>query len=1694
MATTGGLKVYDITDPANPLPKVGGQLIGGTLLPSLDFSTVRGVPGQPYVYANSYTDNTTYVIDVATSTVVGKVSYGGSNTIRRSWVEFDEAGRIYLYTANSTGDLWIVDVTTPVAPVIVSYWNSPAGGIANMPGGSVHVSNGYAVVITSTGNNVGYAYLLDVRDPSRPLLLDTLYDAAFGFNDVRVDGRQVHIAAHDGWKLYRLEGWQPDAWIRALDTVTWTGDAVYETTAVEQVATGAVVPGETATFQVRIENDADQPDRIGLSGSSKAGWTTQYLLEGLDVTASILDGTFLTAMMDPGETFTLTLRVTPDGTVPLGDTSDTVLTVSSWVTASTCACPGAIDEVEALVTVQRPQVLVVKDDSLTSVEPGQSIEYTVTFANIGAVDARATRLTDVLPDGLDYVEARPAPQQVLADTPGAGQTTLVWDVGTLAPEGAPCTVTVSALLTGDSVTFGSLRNTARVDYVDAAANAYDATATDSDAVDRPLLVKDVDLHQALWGDTLTYSLWPFAPSADLLENVRVVDPIPVDTTYLAGSANAGGVYGAYVPLPAEPGTDAGPPILDTAMTTSTSFVAPGSTVTVTLNVRASAVVNNVSPIDFTVTGGAFAILSGPTPASANVPNGGAGVNFVWTVRLDEAAEYRFSAGAEDAAATTSWPPATSASVLASSGGPNVVTWDLGSNVPGVPGEFIDSGRFPGLFAFRGGGTTEFSRYASNTASWAAMAPSANVVAKGGSLTTDGAGTIWASMGNSQSFSRYDIVTNTWAPLANASNNFTDGGAIQYLNVGGTSYVYAMLGGSTRFRRYNVATNTWTNLANTPNTVRRGGALTTDGTNLYAFEGNKRTGFWRYNVATNTWTVLAPAPATVSAGGSLTCAGGFIYAFRGGSTRTFWRYSIATNTWTVMALAPATVTSGGALTTDGTTVWALQGGTRAAWAYDILTNTWRALQPAGFTGNVGQGGALVYDQGVAPVGRFITLSVSRSLLSSGDVLTVRATVSSSYPETDVTVPASPTVTSVNGATVTLAGPVLISADDDIAGIGDPVIYEWTGVVTSGALPGSLRVSAAATAGLDTWPSATSPSVLVSPVLQYRATVDADAVSPVTNTAGLYGVPVTQVVDAQSNEVVTELGGSIGDFVWYDADGDAAFDFGEAGLDGVIVRATPPAGVDLGAGPGQPVTAATDADGYYLFPALPVGSYTISIVAGSLPPGMAPTFDHDGTPDGTYVRALSAGEHCRGADFGFDDAGAIGDLVFADDDGDGAPDAGEAGIPGITVRLYDDANGNGLVDAGESLLATSVSDASGAYLIGGLPAGDYVAVVDDADPALPAGYEPTTAGTVSATLTPGQVFRGADFGFTDFGSIGDRLWQDLDGDGAQDAGEPGLNGVLILLVGPYGGEYAVTGADGVYLFEDLPSGDYSVTVIMNAVPAGYSLGTDPDGTLDGRYDVALAVGGTFTTADFGFAGLGSIGDAVWYDADGDAVQDAGEMGIAGVTVSLYTDVDHDGRIEPGEPLYGTAVTDASGRYSFGLLAPGYFVVDVPITDPALAGITATTPTNEAVSLAPAQAYAQADFGFGPFAQLGDFVWHDVDEDGVQDPGEPGIEGMTVTLSDASGVVATTTTDADGFYVFRGSTAGQYTAAVTVPAGLRSPSIPTARSTAATPRRSPSATTTGRPTLASAAPRASATSSGSTPTGTASSETPARPVSRE
>jgi hypothetical protein len=82
---------------------------------------------------------------------------------------------------------------------------------------------------------------------------------------------------------------------------------------------------------------------------------------------------------------------------------------------------------------------------------------------------------------------------------------------------------------------------------------------------------------------------------------------------------------------------------------------------------------------------------------------------------------------------------------------------------------------------------------------------------------------------------------------------------------------------------------------------------------------------------------------------------------------------------------------------------------------------------------------------------------------------------------------------------------------------------------------------------------------------------------------------------------------------------------------------------------------------------------------------------------------------------------------------------------------------------------------------------------------------------------------------------------------------------------------------------------------------------------------------------------IGDTVWGDSNGNGVQDAGEAGIAGVTVTL---LDAAGNPVPN----GTATTDANGNYFFRV-EPGTYTIQVDAanfeTGGALTGYSSTTP---------------------------------------------------------------------------------------------------------------------------------------------------------
>jgi Tol biopolymer transport system component len=201
------------------------------------------------------------------------------------------------------------------------------------------------------------------------------------------------------------------------------------------------------------------------------------------------------------------------------------------------------------------------------------------------------------------------------------------------------------------------------------------------------------------------------------------------------------------------------------------------------------------------------------------------------------------------------------------------------------------------------------------------------------------------------------------------------------------------------------------------------------------------------------------------------------------------------------------------------------------------------------------------------------------------------------------------------------------------------------------------------------------------------------------------------------------------------------------------------------------------------------------------------------------------------------------------------------------------------------------------------------------------------------------------------------------------------------------------------------------------------------------------------DFGYRGTGSLGNEVWLDVDGGGTRNGGEPGIGGRIITLT------GTDTQGQPVSFTTTTDTTGNYNFPNLPPsagaGYTVT---VTNP-VAGTLQTydldfplTPNVAVAPLTAGQNRVDVDFGYRGNASLGDRVWIDFTNDGVQDGFEPGVNGVTVTLTgrDINGnpvnisTVTANVAGIDGVYNFPNlipSNATGYTVTLTagVPTGL-------------------------------------------------------------
>ncbi|MCB1224442.1 MAG: DUF11 domain-containing protein, partial [Verrucomicrobiales bacterium] len=151
--------------------------------------------------------------------------------------------------------------------------------------------------------------------------------------------------------------------------------------------------------------------------------------------------------------------------------------------------------------------------------------------------------------------------------------------------------------------------------------------------------------------------------------------------------------------------------------------------------------------------------------------------------------------------------------------------------------------------------------------------------------------------------------------------------------------------------------------------------------------------------------------------------------------------------------------------------------------------------------------------------------------------------------------------------------------------------------------------------------------------------------------------------------------------------------------------------------------------------------------------------------------------------------------------------------------------------------------------------------------------------------------------------------------------------------------------------------------------------------------------------------ALGDCVWVDSNNNGILDNGEVGLEGVTVRLLNQF--------GNPTGITATTGPDGNYLFDSLPPGDYCVlfELPAgyafsaanqggNDELDSDADPVTGRTQKTTLEAGEIDRSWDAGVVLTGSIGDYVWMDTNANGVQDPDEQGLSGVTICLLDAAG----------------------------------------------------------------------------------------------
>ena len=269
-------------------------------------------------------------------------------------------------------------------------------------------------------------------------------------------------------------------------------------------------------------------------------------------------------------------------------------------------------------------------------------------------------------------------------------------------------------------------------------------------------------------------------------------------------------------------------------------------------------------------------------------------------------------------------------------------------------------------------------------------------------------------------------------------------------------------------------------------------------------------------------------------------------------------------------------------------------------------------------------------------------------------------------------------------------------------------------------------------------------------------------------------------------------------------------------------------------------------------------------------------------------------------------SISGVVVNDRDSDFNTIDPDEALSGVTVNLIDDADGDGAVDSGEAVLATTTTDASGAYAFTGLAEDDYIVQP----------VSPTNSTVLRALSATGAVT--SHIGITTEAALG--------------AGAT-LNQVSTRNVG-------TTSPPGIN--DEFPRWNYLAGTAF-ADGGNLGAGAGPNAT-----------NGALTTAPTHFVHLFATGTVTGQIT-------AAGVGVAGVRVTITRC--RTAGVAPSPPQGGACTakhgvpsphianfdTDSSGNYTFSTLLEGVYQIDVApatagyTTNEGLDGVAATTGDN-------------------------------------------------------------------------------------------------------------------------------------------------------